>query len=908
MPNITSLIRNIFRKKRVERDLDEEVRFYLETLTQERMARGMTEADARRSARLELGSVDSLKEAVRDVRTGVLMERIWQDLRYAIRALRNKPGFTATAVLVLALGIGVNSAVFSLVNALLLKPVAVANPEQLVGLYSRDTKHPDAYRPFSYPNYVDIRDNNPVFSSLMAHNVAMVGVKEGDSTRRTFADIVSSNYFSTLGVPLAEGRPFTADEEKPGGELTVIVSYSYWSKTGKDPRLLGKQLRINDRLFTVVGITPKGFTGTTALVSPDIYVPLGAYNLVMNDFETHGKSLAARDNSDLILAGRLKPGITREVANAKLAVIAAQMAKAFPAENKDQMLFVSPLPRLAISVNPSSDDSLWTPAILLLSLAGVVLLIASLNLANMMLAKGAARRKEIAIRLAIGGGRRRIVQQLVTEGLVLAILGGGAGLFIASWSTRLLIGSFARLAPLDFVYNAAPDSRVLAGTLAFCVISTLIFALFPAWKLSNPDTWLDLKANTGEDVAAHRHRLFSRGNLLVMAQLSLSLMMLAAAGLFVHSAIHAANIQPGFSLDNEVIAEVDASLANYDEARARQLYRELTERLARIPGVQSVAMAATVPFGMLHMGKSIVPAGDVASKDHPSVGATSNVVTSNYFQTLGIPLLRGRSFNAGEDIPESKSRVAIIDKLAAEKLWPDGHAVGRHIRLDDMGHGQPGICQIVGVVGNVRDSILGGPIQPHVYIPFGQQYQADMQIHLKIAGASPEAQAGILETIRHEIRATDEQLPLLSSTTMREHLESSVDIWIVRTGAHILEIFGAVALFLAVIGLYAVNAYTVARRTREIGIRMALGSDSSSTLRLILGEGLRVTVIAASIGLLLAIALGRVLAGFLYKIPGFDPLVLVAAAAVLASVALFACYVPARRASRIDPMIALRYE
>ncbi len=909
MPNITSLLRNLFRRKRVEQDLDNEIRFYLETLTQQGIAAGMSEAEARRAARIELGSVDSVKDAVRDVHAGAMMERIWQDVRYAIRALWNKPGFTAAAVLVLALGIGANSTVFTLINAFLLKPLAVTKPEQLTGLYSRDTKHPDAYRAFSYPNYLDIRDSQAPFSSVTAHNLALVGIKEGDDTRRTFADVVSSNYFSTLGVSLLKGRPFRADEEKPGRDLTVIVSYSLWRKTGENPRLIGKHLRINDHLFTVIGITPKGFTGTTVLASPELYVPLGAYDFVMNDFESHGKPLDARNNNALFLVARLKPGLTLQAENAGLAVVASQMEKAFPAENKDQMLSARPLSRMSISTNPSSDNDPWAPAILLLSLAAIVLLIASLNLANMMMAKGAVRRKEIAVRLAIGGGRRRIVQQLVTEGLVLALLGGIAGLFLASWSTTLLIGSLARVVPFDLVYNAAPDARVLAGTLVFCVLSTIVYGLVPAWKLSKPDVWLDLKENTGDHVGGGARSLFSRGNMLVMAQLSLSLMMLGAAGLFIRSARRAANVQPGFSLANEIIGEVDASLANQDEARGRQTYRALLERLTQTPGVRSVAMAASVPFGVTWSGTSVLPSNSVASKEHRPMYARFNIITDSYFQTLGIPLLRGRAFITAENMPEFKSHVAVVDKLVADKLWPGGSAVGQQIRLNESGGGYAQTCEIVGVVGNVREKIVGDEAEPpQVYIPLGQHYQADMQIHLKVAASSGGAELRMLDTIRREIHAADPRLPLLSLKTMRGHLESGADIWVVRTGAHILEIFGGVALFLAVIGLYAVNAYTVARRTREIGIRMALGADASSTLGMILGDGLRVTAVGVGIGLLLAIGIGRLLAGFLYGINGDEPVVLLAASALLASVALFASYLPARRASRVDPMIALRYE
>jgi predicted permease len=849
------------------------------------------------------------------------MNEFWRDVRYGIRMLLSKPGFTASAVLVLALGIGANSAVFSLINAFLLRPIHVEKPDQLAGLYSRDTKHPDTYRGFSYPNYLDIRDSNPVFSSLMAYSMAMVGVEEGATTRRAFSGVVSSNFFSTLGVSMLKGRVFLPEEERPSsGALAVVITYSFWTKGGQDPQIIGKQVRINGRMFTVVGITPKGFTGTTALVSPDIFLPLGAYSLVMNDFETHGRSLDARQNSALIVVGRLKPGVTQQSADAKLAVIAAQMEKAYPAINKDQSLIVRPLSRNSISTSPNNDSAFRVPAILLLSLAAVVLLIASLNLANMMMAKGAGRRKEIAIRLAIGGGRRQIVRQLVTEGMILAIVGGVVGMIAASWSTTLLIGSMARLAPIDLVYDANPDLRVVLATLGFCALSTVVFGLFPAWKLSKPDIWVDLKENTGEDIGGGARKLFSGRNVLVMGQLALSLMMLTAAGLFVHSAIRAANIEPGFSMDNSVLAEVDASLINYDEVRGRQIYTAVKDRLQRMPGVESVAFAATVPFGMMQLGKSIAPSN--AAKDAKPVGSRFNIVTEDYFKTLRIPLERGRAFSSAESAAGSKSHVAILDKLAAGKLWPNGDAVGKHIRLDagDSGGTHVGMSvdddepkqspdlEVVGVVANVKEGIIGGGAEPHVYIPWGQQYQSDLQIHLKLAGGGPEAEKRMLETVRSEIRAVDERLPLIALRTMRAHVDSGIDIWIVRTGARILEIFGGVALLLAMIGLYAVNAYTVARRTREIGIRMALGASAAAAMKMILGEGMRVTAVGVGVGLLLAIGLGQVLAGMLYDVRGFDPIVLAAAPLVLAAVALAACYPPARKASRVDPLIALRYE
>jgi predicted permease len=829
------------------------------------------------------------------------MNYLWQDVRYGIRMLASKPGFTAAAVLVLALGIGANSAVFGLVNAFLLKPLHVQKPEELTGLYSRDTKHPDAYRAFSYPNYVDIREGNQAFESLAAMNMALVGIQEGDHTRRSLATIVSSNYFSTLGVTMGKGRAFLPEEEKTGGELTAIVTYSFWEKKGADPELVGKQLRLNGHLFTIVGITPRGFTGTTALLSPEIFVPLSAFGLVMNDFEGHVQALSARSNPALIVIGRLKQGVTLQAGDATLAVTATQMEKAFPAENKDQTLLVRPLARMSVSPSPQSNSEMRIPAILLLSMAAVVLLIASLNLANMMMAKGTARRKEIAIRLAVGGGRRRIVQQLVTEGLLLAILGGAAGLVFASWGTTLLIQSMAGLFPMDLIYDTTPDFRVLGSTLFFCALSTVVFALVPAWKLSKPDVWIDLKENTAEDAGGRKRRLFSRANMLVMAQLSLSLMMLTAAGLFVHSAIKASNLQPGFALDNEVLAEVDASLINYDQARGSQLYGTLKDRLRQVPGVQSVAIAATVPFGMIQLGKKIAPSGSTVSKEHPALDARYNIVSEDYFQTLGIPVLRGRPFTTAESTQGSKSNVAIIDRRAADKLWPGVDAIGRRVHIDGP---EKRDLEVVGIVGDIRENIIGTGIEPHLYIPSGQEYQADVQFHFKVASAESQT----LDAIRREILLTDERLPLLSLKTMRGHLESGLDIWVVRTGSQVLEVFGVVALLLAVVGLYALNAYTVARRTREIGIRMALGADASSTLGMILREGLKVTMIGIGVGLLLAVGLGKVLSSILYDIPGLDPLVLTASPALLVLVALLACYVPARRAARVDPMIALRYE
>ena len=817
---------------------------------------------------------------------------------HGVRVLAKKPGFTAAAVLVLALGIGANAAIFSLVNAFLLKPLAIHKAEELVGLYSRDTRKPDNYRAFSYPNYVDLRGQGGVFASLAAHNLAMVGLTEGDTTRRLFADIVSSNYFDTMGVGLLRGRVFTLEEERPGSARQVaIVSYSFWKRHGADAAMLGRSLRLNGRMYTVVGITPEGFTGTTALISAELYVPLGAYDALVNDFEGRGHALASRDTHALIALARLHPGVTPAAADAQLAGVALAMQKAWPVENKDQTLLVRPLSRLSVSDGPTSDKELAVPAILLLGMAAVVLLIASLNVANMMLARGAARRKEIAIRLALGGGRRDILQQLLAESLMLALMGGAAGLCIAWWSTRVLVSSMARVAPLDLVYSASPDLRVLAATFAFCLFSTLLFGVGPAWSLSRPDLVTDLK--DGERGGKGGKRLFSRGNLLVMGQICLSLTLLTAAGLFTRSALRAAGIAPGFRIANSIVIELDPSLAGYNQTRGRETYRALLARLQALPGVESASLAATVPFGMMSNGRDIRRPGTDAADQRNLVNCRANIVDANYFQTMGVPLLRGRSF-----VPaEGGARTAVVlDRLAASRLWPDGDALGKHILMNEDA-GKSREMEVVGIVGNVREHIVGRGEDPHVYLPFGAEYQSDMQIHLKV-----RSEAGMLDTVRREIREFDTALPVLSLKTMQQHLEGSIDLWIMRTGATLFSLFGGVALLLAVVGLYGIRSYTVARRTREIGIRMALGANATDTLRLVVREGVLLTAIGAAAGLSLSFLLGKVLAGMLYEVSGSDPVVFLAAPAVLSAVSLLACYVPARRAASVDPMIALRYE
>jgi predicted permease len=844
------------------------------------------------------------------------MTNLLRDVRFGARMFRKNPWFTCAAVTVLALGIGANTAIFSLVDAFLLKPLLIRNPSEIVGCYSRDTHKPD-YRGFSYPDYAALRESGTAFSSLLAYNMTMVGLSDGDTTRRVFASVVSANFFTTFGVPLFQGRPFTSAEERPGSAIPVtIVGFSYWKKTGSDPQLLGKGVRINNRSYTVVGVAPEGFTGTTALISPELYLPLGDYEMAMNDFVGRGHSLAARTTHDLMLVGRLQPGVSQKSADALLATGASQLARAYPDDDKDQTFLVQRLSRMSISTEPQDDSELRIPAALLLSVAGVVLLIASLNVANMMLARGTTRGKEIAIRLALGGSRTDILRQLLIEGFLLALAGGAAGMAIAYWSTGALVRSMARLAPLDLVYSAAPDTHVLFATIGFCALSTILFGLGPAWNISGWDLFAGLKIGNRADLqTSGRRGTFSRRNLLVMGQISLSLMLLSAAGLFIRSSVQAASVEPGFRVSGEILAEVDGSLAGYDEPRSREVYRAVVDRLKTIPGVESVGLAATVPFGIISLDKTVQRSGDAPSTAAGSASAAHefhcryNVASGDYFQTMGIPLLRGRGFST-QDAAATTHPVAILDQAAAEWLWPGGEAVGKNVRLvsDGGGNEPPVDAEVVGVVANVQESVMGKRWPPHVYVPFGQAYQSDMNIHMRTTAQDPQSEARLLETVRSEIRAVDPRLPLLALKTMRIHMDNSFDLWVVRMGANMFVIFGGVALLLAAIGLYGVRAYTVAMRTREIGIRMALGARASDALRMMLGEGMTLFGIGAAVGLVFSLAVGKLLSSLLYSVGSFDPVVQLAAPALLAAVSLVACYIPARRAARLDPMVALRDE
>ena len=571
-----------------------------------------------------------------------------QDLKFALRQLFKSPGFTIAAVIVLALGIGANTAVFSLVHTMFFAPPGYAKAHEVVQVFSQDKKNPKTYRGFSYPTYADIRAQNSVFTDVMAYNLALVGLGQKGDTRRTFAAIVSSNYFSVLGVPLARGRTFLPEEETRAG-----TRRSRWSATpiGKNiisiPSVLGSELLVNGHPFTIVGITPRGFTGTMQVFSAEVWLPMSNYERIANDFEQENKTpFGERGGQQLIIIGRLKPGMTADSAKPALEGLAANLERAFPVEQKDQTFTTTPISRFSVSTSPSGEGGMATIAPMLLGMAVVVLLVACLNLANMLLARGTARRKEIAIRLALGGSRFRIVRQLLTEGFVLALLGGACGLLLGLWSSDLLVASLGKMLPLDIVWLAGPNLSILAATFGFCVVGTLVFALGPALKLSRSAVVADLKEQAGEDVVRRRWKFLPR-NPLVVAQIAFSLALLTAAALFIRGAGKAASVDTGLVTGASFIVETDASLAGYEPKRAQDLYRSLEERLASLPGAEHASVSATVPFGMISLSRNVQRAGLQPAPDaKPATAAEGlafsadwNSVGADYFATVGLPVI-----------------------------------------------------------------------------------------------------------------------------------------------------------------------------------------------------------------------------------------------------------------------------
>jgi predicted permease len=840
------------------------------------------------------------------------MSTLWQDLRYSLRLLAKHPGFTITAIGVLTLGIGVNAGIFGIINGLMLRPLIGAEaPGEVVGLFSKDRTTTRGYRAFSYPAFAEVREAGGPFAHLAAHNVALGGVTENNTTRQALVDIVSFGYFEALGVRPVYGRDFTAEEERPGtGARPVIISYRLWERSGFDRDILTQTIRINGQDFGIVGVAPERFTGTTAIMGVDYFVPIGVHDAIESDFDSAARlPISDRRSRPLVLVGRLKEGVTREQADAQLKVIAAAHELAYPDDNKNQDLIVRPLGRLGISTSPQDDTQLWVPIAMLQGLAAAVLLTSCLNLANMMLAFGSARQKEIAIRLAVGGARSRIVRQLLVQGLLLSIAGGVFGLIAATWAAGLLVSSMANVLPITLALDLRPDMTVLTATLLFCSLATIAFGLWPALRLSRPDLLSSLKDQAGEVSGRIAGRVTVRGA-LVTAQLALSLALLVLSGLFVRGAASGASANPGFDLDPLVIAQIEPKLGGYDEARGREARRAVLERLRSTPGIDAVAAASVLPFGDYSFGSAVQRDGPRLKNEDPDaarkiVHAQTYTVTSDYFKTIGLTMVRGREFTAAEEAAIGGTPPVIIDTGLAERLFANENPIGQLLQYGaDAGGADAKPMLIVGVAPGVKHDLFENRPEPHIYIPSGAAESTRMFLYAR--AAAPQNADAIVTTVRDQLRAADANLPVIFVRSFRSQHEGSAQVWILGAAARLFLTLGLAAAFVAVVGLYGVRSYLVARRTREFGVRMAVGAAPGDVMRLVLREAVATTTVGLAIGLGLGALLGWGLSAVIYQVSPFDPITLGGATGILAVASLVASVVPARRAARVMPMTALR--
>ncbi len=837
------------------------------------------------------------------------MGTLGQDLRYAVRMLRKSPGFTAIALVTLAVGIGANTIMFSVVNAMLFRPMNVKEPDRLVCCDIRN------YGAITYKQYVEMRDSNPVFTDLIAHNGGSYRGTwvRGDAVRHTELMYVSANYFSVLGAAPAYGRTFLPEEEQYGAEPVVVLSYKTWQQEGADPGIVGQYVTINARPCRIVGVAPKGFTGT-AVEGPPLWLPLGACGLVDHYDEERptGRRQAIWDYPMLTLVGRLKPGLDIPEAEARLQALAPRIKDSDPRRWKDNCkLYLGRLARMTPGEDEFGERKILSIlSLVLMGISTVVLLIACLNLANMITVQGTARQREIAIRLALGGGRLRIIRQLFLESLLLALCGGVLALLPAFWGVRILKAWFAT-GTLPIQLASSFDLRVLGATVGFCLLATVLSGLRPAVRLSARDIVGDLKESGGGVVrlTRRRRRLVPRG-LSVVFQIALSVALVMIATLFTRTAWRATRADPGFGLAGKVVVRIDSRAGGYTRAQAAAACDVLAQRLRGMPGIAAVGLSTSFPVGDTREGMSQrVLEYKPGTQADPSQnllpwGPYVYEVNGVYFEAMEIPLLQGRRFQPLDSVPEAQ-RVVIIDEYLARKLRPDGNAVGcliQHGWYDELE-----LCQVVGIVPNLR-ALSGEPSdRSHIYEPFRPEH-VPIYVHLRLAGTAPRAERAVVQSIGAQIRRIDSRLPVVSVLSLTDQHRHGGMVRQAGVVARLATMFGTMALFLAGLGLYAVKGHMVASRTPEIGLRLALGATRRNILVMIFSQGIVSTLAGLSIGVLVAAALAQLIRAGLYGISPLDPVSIGTTVVLLAAVSLLAGYVPARRAARVDPMVALRYE
>lgn len=812
------------------------------------------------------------------------MNGMLRDVTYSVRALKKSPGFTTLAVLALALGIGANTTIFSWINSTLLNPLpAVKNTGQLLTL-DRGTSTSDPM-PFSYPDYLDLRDQQKSFSGLIAFDIDQMNLTGIGKPEHIWGSLVSENYFDALEVHPILGRGFLRTEgEKPGGSPVVVISYRLWqTHFAADRDIVGRKININRDPYEVVGVAPPLFQGTQTGLRAELWIPM-----VMRGQILPGDNvLQNRENAICILMGRLKPGSAPMQAQQEMNLLFKQIAERYPESHKAHTQVTAyPLWRAPYGANAYFYVLFPT----LLAIAGFVLLLACANVANLLLVRSVARRREVAIRLSMGAGRWRLVRQFLAESLVLALLGGGVALLITVWTSGALT-RFIPPAGIPISMEVHPDATVLLVTFLISIATGVIFGTLPAVRSSALSPAAVLKEETGTAAGGQRKARLSSA--LVVMQISLSLLLLVCAGLFIRSFRNAERANPGFNPRNVLLASVNLYAGGYKEADGLQFVRQLTARVQAVPGVESVSVADWVPLGFAQSSITTRMEG-YNPQPHESMEIRDAIVGPGYFRTMEIPLAEGREFTDGDT--DKSMPVVVVNQALANRYWPHEDAIAKHITIDNKKY------LVVGVARNSSYTDLDEDTTPFLYLPEYQDYFGGLIIHARVEG-EPLALSGAVEKAVHDINP---ELPVFDIAT----LQSRTDV--ASTGERIagafVGAFGIVALVLAAVGIYGVIAYTTRQRTHELGVRMALGAQRRNILTLVLRQGLRLTAAGMTIGLVISLAMTRFLQSMLFNVPTTDVVTFASVVALLSMVALAACYVPARRAAAIDPMAALRHE
>jgi predicted permease len=890
----------LFHLRKNEEELDKELQFHLDLQTNDLIAQGYSPEEARRQARLSLGGPEQVKEMCRDARGTRWLGDLLQDLRYGVRILAKRPGFTAVAVLALALGIGVNTAILSAVNGFVLRPLPVDKPAELITPYWGRKVDRQVWGRFSYANYEDLRQQNKSFSDLCAWMETSAGISssesrtggEGERAEVAWGELVSGNYFDVMGVKPILGRTFLPEEDRtPNTHPVVVLGHQLWQRRfNADPGIVGKTIYLNGQPFTVTGVMPESFLGSVFYLRKGFWAPL----MMAERFGRRVEWRTDRSYALFNLYGRLKPGLTMAQAETDLNLVVDNLARQFPRENADTKI------QLTTEVDGRYDAATsiikyggW----LALFVSGLVLLLACANVANLMLARAVSRVREIGIRLALGASRGRIVRQLLTESVLLALLGGVLGLAFAYWGSGVIRASFPPV-PYPVSFDFSPDGYVLRWMLLISLSTGVIFGLAPALLASRTDLVAVIKG--GAAGTAHNRRWNLRG-VLVVAQVTISITVLICAGLFIRSLRQARQTDPGFETENLVTMMINPSLLAYDEKETtRRFFPELLRRLEAQPGVRSAALVNEMPLMVENLMRGpIVKEGEIDPPPNQGFLSDCNYVTPKYLDTMRTPLVMGRDFTDRDDT--NAPRVVIVNQEFARKFYGSAeNAMGKRFRFEQ---GTP-LMEIIGIAKDGFYRTLYEDRLPFMFLPIYQHPRNAVTV--LISAKSAGDLSAVLESARREIAQMDARLPVVGVMMAEENM--SIAYWGPNLAAGTATTFGVLALVLATMGLYSVMMYAVSQRTREIGIRMALGAQVRDVLRLIVSQGMRMVFIGIGLGLMCAFALTRALGSLLLGVGTTDAVTFAGVVGLLIAVALLACYIPARRAARVDPLVVLRHE